>query len=219
MTTGDPPTRFTNEDRSLLRRIGSHLMHIMQGQPAGPLEVERRDEIGILAAMVDRAAEMLAKGRERDRRHRAELEARVQELEQAHATQARLLETIRSLSMPILSVSRDVELVPIIGGLDAARGEEFLERLLERVSAAGARVVILDVTGAESLDDAVAARLLSATRAVRLLGAEVILCGVSPALARAAVRLDLDLSALRPQRDLAAAIASALGLSARAQRA
>ncbi len=217
MATGAPTTRFTDEDRSLIRRIGAHLMRIMQGNPAEPLEVTRRDELGVLAAMVDRAAEMLAKGRDRERRQRAELEARVRELEEAHTTQARLLETINALSMPVLSVGYGVQLVPIIGGLDPARSEEFLARLLDRVVSGGARVVILDVTGAAALDDAVAARLLDAARAVRLLGAAVILCGVSPELASTAVRLGLDLGALHPRRDLAAALAVALGLRARPQ--
>lgn len=209
-----PPAsvRFTSEDRSLIRRIGSHLMQIIQGQAAAPLEVTRQDELGVLAAMVDRAAEMLSRAREKDRRQRAQILARLAELEEAHATQARLLETIRALSLPILSVRRDVLLVPIVGGLDAARAEDVLPRLLERVAAASARAVILDVTGATALDDAVAARLLDAARAVRLLGAEVFICGLSPAVAHAAVRHGLELGELHPRRDLEAALQAAFAL-------
>lgn len=209
MSDSGPPSRLSDDDRSLLRKIGSRLMRIIQGDLVPPLDVDRRDELGVLAAMVDRAADLLTRSREKERRHRAELVARVAELEEAHATQARLLETIHALSLPILSVHRDVLLVPIVGALDAQRAEDILPRLLERVAAAGARAVILDVTGATTLDDAVAARLLDAARAVRLLGAEVILCGVPGSVAHAAVRGGLDLGALHPRRDLEAALQAA----------
>lgn len=208
-------TNLTEDDRALLREIGAHLSRIIHNEPAEPLEVERRDEIGILASMVSRAGKVIQRGRERDAQHRRELERRIQELEEAYAKQEELLGTIRELSLPILNIHRGVLLVPIIGALDAARAELILTSVLARITEARALVVILDVTGVSGLDPGVGHIVLRGLGAIKLLGARALLCGISPALAEFAVRRDIDVSAIHPHADLESALRAALRLVAR----
>lgn len=56
--------------------------------------------------------------------------------------------------------------------------------------------MILDVTGVPHADTTVAAALIRAAAAVRLLGVEPVLTGIRPEVARTLVGLDIDLKGL-----------------------
>ncbi len=209
--------RLTPEERALLRAVGQHLGHLLHdrapetSRPELP-EVERQDELGLLVNMMRRVSRELTRARARDEARKKELEAQVVALEAAHAEQEKLLATIRELSSPVLAVHRGILLVPLVGALDAERAEHVTATLLARIVTAGAEVVILDVTGVSAMDPTVADRLLTAGRAVRLLGATPIVSGLSAEMARGAIEMGVDLSALLPAGSLEAAIARAVGL-------
>jgi rsbT co-antagonist protein RsbR len=203
-------SRLTPEELKLLTKIGGHLSRMLTGKLDAPLVSDRRDELGMLANMVGRAATEIAKGRARDERLRRELEERIRELESARATQERLLARIRELSSPVLDILPGVLLVPLVGALDEARMALVTTTLLERVAASRAGVVILDVTGVHELDRPVAGLLLRAAGAVSLLGARTMLCGVSPAMAQIAVGDGLDLAQMTPSGSLRGALVRAL---------
>ncbi|NOK58195.1 MAG: Anti-anti-sigma regulatory factor (antagonist of anti-sigma factor) [Chloroflexi bacterium AL-W] len=204
---------LTDEDRALIQIIGSNLRHIIQGHRIQAQEFDRRDELGILANMVNRVAKELHNSRQRDQRQREEIERQLGELRSAHETQERLLSTIRDLSTPILNIHQGVLLLPIIGFLDTSRAEHVITTLLGRITTIQAHVIILDVTGVHTLDTQVANVLLQAARAVELLGARVILCGISPEVAQVVVSLGIDLSTLTPSSNLQEALATALRLT------
>jgi rsbT co-antagonist protein RsbR len=204
-TTGS----MSDEDRALVRTMGSHLSKMIHALPVEDIGVDRRDELGLLANMVDRAAHVISRARQRDAEHRKELEKRVDELERAHVKHAELLDTIRQLSVPVLNIRRSIVLVPIVGVLDAERAQLILIALLERIAKTRSRVAILDITGAVSIDAHVFELLLQATRTVRLIGAQVVLCGISPGVAQMACMLDLDFHSMTPHADLEAALAEA----------
>jgi rsbT co-antagonist protein RsbR len=202
--------RLTPDELKLLARIGAHLSRMLTGKVDERLVSDRKDELGMLANMVGRAATEIAKGRQRDERLKRELEGRIHELEVARATQERLLARVRELSSPVLNIFPGVLLVPLIGSLDEARAALVTTTLLERVAMSKAAVVILDVTGVHALDRPVAGLLLRAAGAVSMLGARTMLCGVSPAMAQMAVGEGLDLSVLTPSSSLRGALLRAL---------
>mgnify|MGYP001177794182 CR=1 FL=1 len=100
--------------------------------------------------------------------------------------------TIRELSAPLIPVEDGVLVVPLIGRLDQGRASDLLEVLLAGVAERRARAVILDVTGTPGLDAAAAAALVKVVRAVRLLGAAVVITGIRPDVASALVGLGID---------------------------
>lgn len=104
--------------------------------------------------------------------------------------------TIRALSTPIVEVWDRILTLPILGAVDAARAAELMDGLLQAVTRTRARFAILDLTGVQEIDAATAGHLLGLVRAIRLLGAEGVLTGVSPDIARAVVDLGLDLAGL-----------------------
>lgn len=103
---------------------------------------------------------------------------------------------IRSLSMPIIEVWDKVLTLPLLGVVDSTRAAEVMENLLEQVSLKGARFAILDLTGVEAVDTSSASHLLKVIQAIRLLGAESVITGIQPGVARTMVVLGVNLASV-----------------------
>lgn len=102
--------------------------------------------------------------------------------------------TISELQTPVVEVWEGILLLPIVGTLDTARTQEMNERLLNKIVEAGSEIVLLDITGVPVIDTAIAKHLLETISAARLLGAEVMVVGISASTAMTLVHLGLDLS-------------------------
>lgn len=118
---------------------------------------------------------------------------------------------IREMSVPVLPVSRNTLVMPLIGALDSARLVQIQEQALGRLEATRARCLLLDVTGVPVIDTQVAQGLIRVVQAARLLGAEVILVGIRPEVAQAIVGLGIDLGGIRAHSDLHNALLQAGG--------
>ncbi|WP_322511530.1 PAS domain-containing protein [Chloroflexus sp.] len=140
---------------------------------------------------------------------------RLQMQEEIIAAQERAL---RELSTPLVPISDRAVALPIIGTIDQRRANLIIETLLEGVSARGAEIVIVDITGVATVDTFVADALIRAARAVRLLGAHVILTGISPEVAQTLVSLGADLSVFETRATLQDGIALAMNDTPRAGR-
>jgi anti-anti-sigma factor len=140
------------------------------------------------------------------------LESQLDEMKAAFAEKSELLERIRQTSTPIAPVVEGILVVPLVGVFDTLRAELLTERLLQAVGQARARVVILDIGGVPVFDVEAADMIVRLAKAVRLLGTELILVGVSPATAGTIVALGVDLTGLRTQGSLQDGLAVALRL-------
>ena len=65
-----------------------------------------------------------------------------------------------------------------------------------------ARVVVLDITGVASVDEAVANHLVQTVEAARLMGARAVITGLSSKIAQTIVDLGVDLGMLNTVGDL-----------------
>jgi anti-anti-sigma regulatory factor/PAS domain-containing protein len=117
---------------------------------------------------------------------------------------------LRELSTPLLPLAKGVLAMPLIGTIDSVRASEILETLLRGIGEQRVHTAILDITGVRDIDVQTADALVGAARAARLLGARVILTGVSPAVARTLVTLDANLDDIAILATLASGIAHAL---------
>ncbi|MBN1936353.1 MAG: STAS domain-containing protein [Anaerolineae bacterium] len=140
-----------------------------------------------------------------------EQQALLDRLEISDAAQARLATELRQTASPVIPVFDEVVVMPVAGTLDAARAQGVLNDLLDGIERHGARLALLDITGAPGIDEQVADVLLQAIDAVGLLGAECVLVGVRPEMARAMINLGIDLSSVVTRRDLQSGIEYALG--------
>lgn len=117
---------------------------------------------------------------------------------------------LRELSTPLLPISSDVVVMPIIGTVDSARAQQIMDTLLEGVGEHHASLAILDITGVKVMDTQVAGALLHAAHAVRLLGAQVVLSGIRPEIAQTLVHIGIDMRDIVTRGTLQQAIAFAL---------
>ena len=88
-------------------------------------------------------------------------------------------EAIRELSTPVLQVRERLLILPIIGVLDGQRARQLTEQLLRGIRTNRARVVVIDITGVPAIDSTVANHLVQTVDASRLMGASVIITGLS----------------------------------------
>jgi len=116
---------------------------------------------------------------------------------------------IRELSTPVLQVRERLLILPIIGLIDPQRARQLTEQLLRGIRSNRARVVVIDITGVAALDSAVANHLVQTVEASRLLGATVIVTGLSPEIAQTLVTIGVDLGKMNTVGDLQGGIEEA----------
>jgi rsbT co-antagonist protein RsbR len=118
-------------------------------------------------------------------------------------------EAIRELSTPVLQVRERLLILPIIGVVDSERARQLTEQLLRGVRSNRAKVVVMDITGVPSVDATVANHLVQTVEASRLLGATVIVTGLSPEIAQTLVTIGVDLTKMNTVGDLQGGIEEA----------
>jgi predicted ATPase/anti-anti-sigma regulatory factor len=149
----------------------------------------------------------------------AELERELGERERAEAEKATLHEAMLAaqeerlleLSTPLLPITDEIVVMPLIGTIDTRRAAQVLDTALSGVASSGASMLILDITGVKGVDERVARALIEAARSIGLLGAEVVITGVRAQVARTLMDLDVDMRGLSTKATLKGGIAYAIG--------
>jgi rsbT co-antagonist protein RsbR len=118
-------------------------------------------------------------------------------------------EAIRELSTPVLQVRERLVILPIIGVLDSQRARQLTEQLLTGIRTHRAKVVVIDITGVPEIDSTVANHLVQTVEASRLMGASVIITGLSSDIALTLVTIGVDLSKMNAVGDLQGGIEQA----------
>jgi rsbT co-antagonist protein RsbR len=121
-------------------------------------------------------------------------------------------EILEMATVPIVQVCEGIMLVPLIGMLDSARTQQLMERLLLRLTETASPVALLDITGVPAIDTQTAQHLIETIKAVRYVGADVVLTGVRPAIAQTLVHLGIDLSNVATRSSLTAGLRVALSM-------
>ncbi len=151
------------------------------------------------------------------REEKARAEAQADELARANELmntqleqQKELLDLVITLETPVVPLAEGVLLAPIVGHVDTRRAEVLTKRLLQEASTQRARLVVLDIAGVSMVDTAVARALIQTVQALRLLGCDVVLSGISASVAMALIHLGVDLEKIRTVRSPQEALASYL---------
>jgi anti-anti-sigma regulatory factor/PAS domain-containing protein len=146
---------------------------------------------------------------------RYEMAIDVTQVKEAEARLQRQAEAILELSTPIIRIWEGIMAAPLIGTLDPQRGQKFMERLLTEITATQSPLAIIDITGVPEVDTLGAQALLDTVRAARMLGAEIIITGISPAIATTMARLGIDMRGLDTRSTLAQGLELALDKTGR----
>jgi rsbT co-antagonist protein RsbR len=118
-------------------------------------------------------------------------------------------EAIRELSTPVLQVRERLLILPIIGIIDPQRARQLTEQLLRGIRSNRAKVVVIDITGVPAVDATVANHLVQTVDASRLMGATVIVTGLSSEIAQTLVTIGVDLAKMKTVGDLQGGIEEA----------
>lgn len=114
------------------------------------------------------------------------------------------------LSTPLIPLTDNAIIMPLVGTIDSTRAQQIMEVLLEGIARHQAAVAILDITGVQVVDTQVASTLIRAAQAVKLLGAQIVLTGLQPSMAQTLVQLGVDLGGIATRGTLQAGIAYAM---------
>ena len=149
-------------------------------------------------------------------------EAQSQELAEANELmtqqldqQQQLLTLVTTMEAPAVTLADGVLFVPIVGHIDTRRAQELTNRLLQDVGAQRAHLVVLDISGVSMMDTSVARALMNTTQAIRLLGCEVTLSGISAAVAMTLIHLGINLDGIATARSPQEALVQHLNSSKR----
>ena len=136
---------------------------------------------------INRRLEQELADRMRTEKERAELQERI-----IRTQQARLAE----MATPLIPISSDVVVMPLIGTVDSERASQILDTALTGAQNSQARFVILDITGLRHIDTSVAGTLVRTARALQLLGTVAIITGIRAEVAQTLVSLGIDLGGI-----------------------
>jgi len=148
-----------------------------------------------LADTVNAIVGRLAGIREEARAYQRDIDGQLSTIEKQRAA-------IKELSTPMIEVWACVLCVPIVGVIDSGRAADMTSALLSTVVEKMVRFTIIDITGIEAMDTRATDHFLRMARSVRLLGAECVLSGINPNVARSIVHMGVDLSGIGTYRSL-----------------
>jgi anti-anti-sigma regulatory factor len=157
--------------------------------------------------------------------HRATAEAQAQELAEANELmseqldqQSKLLNLVATLETPVVPLADGMLLAPLVGHMDSRRAEALTTRLLQEASSQRAKLVVLDIAGVSVMDTSVAKAVIQTVHALRLLGCEVALSGISASVAMSLIHLGINLDDVRTVRSPQEALTSYLSTSSQERR-
>ena len=119
---------------------------------------------------------------------------------------------VMELSTPVIRIWPGIVMLPLIGVIDTSRAQQIIERLLESVVANEAKVALLDVSGVSTIDTHVAQHLIKTVTAATMLGAKVIVTGISPESSQTLTNLGVNLGDMRTLGNLQNGIREAFKL-------
>lgn len=167
-------------------------------------------ENALLYAKAQRISEELRLANEQlqveliERAQAEEAQRRLQE-EVIHAQKTALAE----LSTPLIPLSDQILIMPLIGTIDSQRAEQVMSTLLHGTEAYHVQVVIIDITGVPVVDTGVASSLIQSAQAIRLLGAQTFISGIRPEVAQTLVGLGVELNGIQTHGSLQQSISYA----------
>ncbi len=136
----------------------------------------------------------------------------ITERKRAEEIISRQAQEILEVSTPVIQIWDGIVCVPLIGTLDSMRTQQLMEQLLQKIVETRSSVALLDVTGVPAIDSRTSRYLIETISAVHLLGAEVVLTGIRPEIARALVQLGINLSNVNTRSSFSAGLLFALNL-------
>lgn len=101
-------------------------------------------------------------------------------------------EMINELSTPVISLSKGIAILPLVGDIDTNRAKHIFENALSQCTQKRIDTLLVDISGVAIIDTMVAQQIFQLIEALRLLGVKSILSGIRPEIAQTAVQLGIN---------------------------
>ncbi|PLX22374.1 MAG: hypothetical protein C0600_16720 [Ignavibacteria bacterium] len=180
---------ITRPIRELAREAGA----LAKGDLDVSIPTDRRDEIGELASSFSTM--------------RDSLKDMIKDMETINQRQA---EAIVALSSPLIPLTKEIVVMPVIGALDPDRVEHLRKTLADGVFESSAEFAIIDLTAVPEISAEIGEGLLRSARTAQLLGVRVIMTGLKPEVVNGLTSLDIDFSGIVTERSLQRGVAWAM---------
>lgn len=191
-----------------------HIEDVLSSIAAGELDLRIESDVEDDLTGVEQAINLLIDDLthelKKSLKMKEELEEKLNKIQEQQKTILQQQEDLMELSSPVSKVWENILILPVIGTLDSQRTQIMMENLLQKIVATGCTTAILDITGVPTVDTQVANHLLKTVTAARLLGAECIVSGISPAIAQTIVHLGINLTNILTKATLQDAMIYAL---------
>lgn len=208
--TGEPLSSPSGETVAAVYDKIADLLMVLSDVAAGDfsnrldLGLPATHPLGALCIGLNETVAALLAGQQRNDRYQREIEEKLATIEQQRTA-------IRELSTPVMEVWEGILCLPIVGVMDTARSAEMTDSLLKSVVVTKAQCAIIDITGIDVMDTRTADHFIRMARAVRLLGADCVLTGMSPQIAQTVVHMGIDMTGIATHRTLRDALQHFIG--------
>lgn len=191
-----------------------HIEDVLSSVAAGDLDLRIESEVEDDLTGVEQAINLLIDDLTHELKKslqmKQEMEDKLKKIQDQQKIILQQQEDLMELSSPVSKVWENILILPVIGTLDSQRTQIMMENLLQKIVSTGCTSAILDITGVPTVDTQVANHLLKTVTAARLLGAECIVSGISPAIAQTIVHLGINLTNILTKATLQDAMIYAL---------
>ncbi|QHE60427.1 STAS domain-containing protein [Rossellomorea vietnamensis] len=102
--------------------------------------------------------------------------------------------TALELSIPVIKITKQVGVLPLIGDIDTERAQELMDKALSKGNDLSLEYMVIDLSGVPIIDTMVADRIFKVVDALSLIGIETILSGIRPEIAQTMTHLGIDSS-------------------------
>ncbi|MBX9969784.1 STAS domain-containing protein [Priestia aryabhattai] len=113
---------------------------------------------------------------------------------------------IDELSVPVVRITEEIGILPLVGNLDTKRAQYLMESALEKGSQYKLKWLIIDLSAVPIIDTMVANQLFKVIAGLQLLGIEVVISGIRPEIAQTMVNLEIKVGGIRSFSSLHQAI-------------
>jgi len=185
-----------------IERIEDILSSVAAGDMNARISSEIEDDFTGIESAIDLLIDDLTDELTNREKIQRDLQEKLEKIQEQQKTIVQQQEDLMELSSPVTKVWDNILILPVIGTLDSQRTQIMMENLLNKIVSTGCTISILDITGVLTVDTQVANHLLKTVTAARLLGAECIISGISPAIAQTIVHLGIDLKSIRTKATL-----------------
>ncbi|MFP8641940.1 STAS domain-containing protein [Priestia aryabhattai] len=104
---------------------------------------------------------------------------------------------IDELSVPVVRMTEEIGILPLVGDLDTKRAQYLMESALEKGSHYKLKWLIIDLSAVPIIDTMVADQLFKVIAGLQLLGIEVVISGIRPEIAQTMVSLGIKVEGVR----------------------